>query len=140
MMYSKACLHCWDLVEIPLCPLCLATEILKHILISFPRVLGGGRYTWRHDHAPRALTDTICTGIPQSKYQPLVLYNIILIRSGEKPQAELKVPSGLLAPVHDQQLKADLRRKTSLGLDLTHRALCAADTHSLLGRADGRGL
>ena len=41
--------HTWGLAETPACPLCSKRGTLGQILSSCTRVLGDGRYRWRHD-------------------------------------------------------------------------------------------
>ncbi|KAF7645521.1 hypothetical protein LDENG_00202680, partial [Lucifuga dentata] len=103
------------------------TSSLEHILSCCPKALGEGRYAWHHDQVLKAVADTICTGIQRSKHQLPARHNITFVRAGEKPQAERKVSTGLLALASDWQLKVDLGRqlkfpehiaKTSLRPDL----------------------
>nr|XP_057943465.1 uncharacterized protein LOC131138512 [Doryrhamphus excisus] len=108
---SPSNLHCWGLAETPACPLCSAWGSLEHILSCCPKALGEGRYTWRHDQVLKAVADTICTGIQQSKHQPPVRQNITFVRAGEKHPAGHKVPTGLLATARDWKLRVDLGRQ-----------------------------
>ncbi|XP_072560565.1 uncharacterized protein [Paramormyrops kingsleyae] len=108
---SPANLHCWGLAEAPSCPLCPARGSLEHILSCCPKALGEGRYRWRHDQVLKAVADTVCAGIQQSKRQPIARPNIVFVRAGEKPQSQSKAPAGLLSSAGDWQLKADLGRQ-----------------------------
>ena len=42
-------LHIWGKIETPNCQLCARKGSLQHILSSYPKALGDGRYCWRHD-------------------------------------------------------------------------------------------
>ncbi|XP_076860736.1 uncharacterized protein LOC143513938 [Brachyhypopomus gauderio] len=108
---SPTNLHCWGLAEKPLCSLCHGRGSLEHILSCCPKALGEGRYTWRHDQVLKAVSDTICTRIQQTKCQLPGRHNITFIRAGEKPQVAHKAPTGLLASANDWQLKVDLGKQ-----------------------------
>lgn len=58
--------------------------------------LGERKDTWGQDKMLRAVVDTICSEIQQSKHQPPGRYSIPFIRVGERPQAAVKVSSVLL--------------------------------------------
>ncbi len=82
----------------------------------------------------KAVADTICTGIQQSKHQPPARHNIAFVRAGEKQHVARKVSTGLLALAHDWQLKLDLQKqlkfqehiaRTSLRQDLVLTSECS---------------
>ncbi|XP_063050368.1 uncharacterized protein LOC134445223 [Engraulis encrasicolus] len=120
---SPANLHCWGLAEAPSCPLCPARGSLEHILSCCPKALGEGRYRWRHDQVLKAVADTICAGIQQSKHQPLARPHIAFVRAGERPQSQPKVPAGLLSTAGDWQLKVDLGSQLKFPQHITSTTL-----------------
>lgn len=69
---------------------------MEHTLSCCLKALGEWRYTWRHDQVLKAVADTICTGMRQSKQQLPARCNITFIMAGEKTQAERKTSTGLL--------------------------------------------
>ncbi|XP_038131552.1 uncharacterized protein LOC119776958 [Cyprinodon tularosa] len=108
---SPSNLYTWGLAEAPTCPLCPAHGSLEHILRCCPKALGEGRYTWRHNQVLKAVADTICTGILESKHQSPLRHNTFFVRAGEKPERAGRGTSGLLAVARDWQLHVDIGRQ-----------------------------
>jgi len=103
---SPSNLFCWGKVESPACPLCLKRGTLEHILSSCSRALGEGRYRWRHDQVPKAVADTICSGISHCKHLRPVKKTIAFARAGEKSSPSASATSsGLLAAAQDWEMK-----------------------------------
>ena len=83
---------------------------MEHILSCCSKALGDGRYRWRHDQVLRAIADTICTGIKNSKLQQPTKSLIAFVRA-EKLQPSKKTQGGLLTTSRDWQLLVDLGRQ-----------------------------
>ncbi|KAI4885725.1 hypothetical protein NFI96_026178, partial [Prochilodus magdalenae] len=106
---SPANLFTWGLVDSPACQLCQKRGTLEHILSCCSKALGEGRYCWRHNQVLRAVADSICTGINNSKRQHPSKCTI----ASPSPQAR---PGGvvlveLTVPWEDQMEEAKERRK-----------------------------
>ncbi|KAI4900533.1 hypothetical protein NFI96_006829 [Prochilodus magdalenae] len=83
---SPANLFNWGLVDSPACQLCQKRGTLEHILRCCSKALGDVRYRWRHDQVLRAVADSVCTDINNSKRQHLSKCTIAFVRAGEKPE------------------------------------------------------
>ena len=89
---SPGNLHLWGLGDSPACALCSRKGSLEHILSSCSKVLGDGRYTWRHDQVLRTVAEAISKAVAKnsSSKQQHGKRNIAFVRTGEQPQSQPK--------------------------------------------------
>ncbi|KAL4001244.1 hypothetical protein ACER0C_006543 [Sarotherodon galilaeus] len=115
MLPSSSNLFTWGKVETPGCLLCQKRGspcCCGHILSCYLKALGEGRYRWRHDRVLKAVADSICSGISHNNSVCPVKNTVTFIKAGVKPAAPVRNTSpGLLATVHDWELRVDLAKQ-----------------------------
>ncbi|XP_061896833.1 uncharacterized protein LOC133645919 [Entelurus aequoreus] len=116
-------LHIWGLADTPECKLCQRRGTLEHILSCCPKALGEGRYRWRHDQVLKALADSICAAIQNSKSQAAPKQSITFIRAGQKASRQPNFSGGLLATARDWQLHVDLGRQLKFPANIASTSL-----------------
>lgn len=84
------------------CRLCLAKGSSEHILSCCHKALVEERYTWHHNQVLKAVVDTVCTGVQQSKHR-------LPTRSGQV--RNIKHRRSMLGSAHDWQLQVDRGRQ-----------------------------
>jgi hypothetical protein len=67
VLQSTSYLCIWGKIETHPCPLCSTIGTLEDILTSCSKVLGEGRYRWRHNQVLKSIAEAISKGIKGSQ-------------------------------------------------------------------------
>lgn len=98
---------CSGKVDSPACHLCLGRRTLEHIFSCCPKALGEGCCLWCHEQVPKAIANTICSGISLCKH--FCPESTAFVRAAQKiTAADWTTSTGLLATTQDLELKVDL--------------------------------
>ena len=102
-------LHIWGKRETPNSQICARKGSLQHILSSYPKALGDGRYRWRHGQALKVIANEVTKAMRVSNHQPgKKLKQINFVKAGEKIQRKRREKTNLLSSADDWQLIVDL--------------------------------
>ena len=106
---SPSNMHIWGKRETPNFQLCAWKWSLQHILSSFPKAFGDGRYRWRHNQALKVIENEVTKAMTASNLQPgKKLKQINFIKAGEKIQRKRREKTNLLTSADDWQSLVDL--------------------------------
>ena len=95
--------------DTPNCQLCARKGSLQHILSSWLKALGDGRYRWRHDQALKVIANEVTKAMRASNHQPgKKLKQINFVKAGEKIHRKRREKTNLLSFADDWQLLVDL--------------------------------
>ena len=107
---SPSNLHKWGKSDSPACPLCGGRGSLQHLLSGCGKMLGDGRYRWRHDQVLKAIAEVVSEAVKSNKFQP-GRRKIDFVKAGSKKQPRPKSKVTLLSSAQDWQLLVDVGRQ-----------------------------
>ena len=107
---SPVNLSIWGIKENPSCVLCGKFANLEHILSSCATALTEGRYTWRHDRVLEQVAIAVDSQVMSvNDLVPVCgIQTIKFVKSGAKPQQNLRQQTGILRRSNDWKTVVDL--------------------------------